>query len=234
MRVPSLPGALQAGCHHHHLMDKDTGTERLNGSCRHTQTARDCTGFAALCCGSSLPPQVVPPRHGEGVAPGEGLRLGTGWATFRGIPALLRASVSTSGKWGEIRGGPKKSWHWHGKESWGSGGFWTCCSCCLSFKPPEDQPCLVPMGAGLAASEGVVAEAFEGDGRPHTDASCGVLWVLWRHPGPQETPTWGPTGPLFLCPAGGSRVEELPSPSPQLSLCPRSLHPSLPNSRDLG
>lgn len=70
----------------------------------------------------------------------------------------------------------------------------------------------------------MAAKAFEGDSHPHTDASCGVLWVLWRHPGPQETPTWGPTGPLLLhgactCPAGGFPVEKLlatPSPPAQL------------------
>lgn len=126
-------------------------------------------------------------------------------------------------------------------------GFWglrECCSCTPSFKPPEDQPGLVPMGAGLGSSEGVVVKAFEGDGRPHTDASCGVLWVLWRHPGPQETPTRGPAGPLLLQGActcvlpGGFRVQELPSPPPTPS--PASgLEASIqasrtPNSGDLG
>lgn len=137
--------------------------------------------------------------------------------TFRGIPALLWASVPISVKWGSMRGAAGMV---EGAGFWGSG---KCCSCC-PWSHLRTSLALFQWGAGLASSEGVAAKAFEGDSHPHTDASCGVLWVLWRYPGPQETPTWGPTGPLLLhgactCPAGGFPVEKLlatPSPPAQL------------------
>ena len=96
----------------------------------------------------------------------------------------------------------------------------------LSFEPLRTR-----RGLGTLLKTAVV-KAFEGDGRPHTDASCGVLWVLQRHRG-RETPTWGPTGPLlprgstYTCSCwglpGGAPFRAPPSPGPstsQLSLQP--------------
>lgn len=63
-------------------------------------------------------------------------------------------------------------------------------------------------GASLLEGCGRDKTPFKGDSRLHTDAFCGVLWVLQRHSGPQETPTWGPycsySSALHLCPAGAS------------------------------
>lgn len=86
----------------------------------------------------------------------------------------------------------------------------------LSFEPPRTWRGL---GSLLKTA---VAKAFEGDGRPHTDISCGVLWVLQRHRA-REMPTWGPTGPLLpprqhlhLFLLGASQRSSVPgTPEPQ-------------------
>lgn len=109
-------------------------------------------------------------------------------------------------------------WFWQLRKLGPGAAGKACFSCALSFKPLEDQLCLPLLGAGPAFSEGVVATAFEDDNRPHADASHGVLWVLQRHPSPQETPTWGPFRPLLLqhspvpVSCWGFQVEVLPSP----------------------
>lgn len=103
----------------------------------------------------------------------------------------------------------------------GSGGVRTgrLVSPILSFELPRTR-----RGLGSLLKTAVM-KAFEGDGRPHADASCGVLWVLQRHRA-RETPTWGPTGPLlplrqhlhrFLLGAS-QRSSVLGTPEPQ-ALC---------------
>ena len=84
--------------------------------------------------------------------------------------------------------------------------------------------------AGLL--EAAVAKSFEGDSRPHADASCGVLWVLWKLPRRAllDPCSCGSTAPgsCWGLPGGA------PFRGPLSSASASRPHPGLPDSRDPG